>query len=85
LESVSKNGGWSKGYFRWIWPGGFCQRAGWAFSDLAMHTFESFVFGGCESPINKNVRIMKDIDKAITAEDPEDTLLFCEGCDKEIK
>ena len=39
----------------------------------------------CVDCINKNVRIMKEIDKAITAKDPGDTLLFCEGCDKEIK
>jgi hypothetical protein len=28
---------------------------------------------------------MDAIDKAITAEDSEGTLLFCEGCEKEIK
>ena len=39
----------------------------------------------CVDCINKNVRIMKEIDKVITAKDPGDTLLFCEGCDKEIK
>ena len=39
----------------------------------------------CVDCINKNVRIMTEIDRAITAEDPEDRLLFCEGCDKEIK
>jgi len=39
----------------------------------------------CVDCINKNVQIMKEIDRAITAEDPEDTLLFCEGCEKEIK
>ncbi len=39
----------------------------------------------CVDCINKNARIMKEIDKAVTAEDPDDTLLFCEGCDKEIK
>jgi hypothetical protein len=39
----------------------------------------------CVDCINKNARIMKEIDKAITVRDPGDTLLFCEGCDKEIK
>ena len=39
----------------------------------------------CVDCISKNVRIMKEIDKAITAEDPGDSLLFCEGCEKEIK
>jgi len=39
----------------------------------------------CVDCISKNVRIMKEIDKAITAEDSGDTLLFCEGCEKEIK
>ncbi len=39
----------------------------------------------CVDCINKNARIMKEIDKAITAEDQEGTLLFCEGCDKEMK
>ena len=39
----------------------------------------------CVDCISKNVRIMKEIDRAITAEDPEGTLVFCEGCDREIK
>ena len=39
----------------------------------------------CVDCINKNVRIMKEIDMAITAKDPGDTVLFCEGCEKEIK
>ncbi len=39
----------------------------------------------CVDCINKNIRIMREIDRAITAENPEDTLLFCEACDKEIK
>ncbi len=39
----------------------------------------------CVDCINKNIKIMKDIDKAITAEDLEESLLFCEGCEKEIK
>ena len=39
----------------------------------------------CVDCTNENVSIMKEIDKAITAEDPEATLLFCEGCDQEIK
>ena len=39
----------------------------------------------CVECINKNVKVMDAIDKAITAEDSEGTLLFCEGCEKEIK
>ena len=39
----------------------------------------------CVDCINKNIEIMKEIDRAITAEDLEKVLLFCEGCEKEIK
>ncbi len=39
----------------------------------------------CVDCINKNIKIMGEIDKAITSEDSGDTLLFCEGCEKEIK
>jgi hypothetical protein len=39
----------------------------------------------CVDCINKNMEIMKEIDKAITAVDSGDTLLFCEGCEKEIR
>jgi hypothetical protein len=39
----------------------------------------------CVECINKNIRIMKAIDKAITTEDSEDTELFCEGCEKKIR
>jgi hypothetical protein len=39
----------------------------------------------CVECINKNMEMMKAIDKAITAEDPETNLLFCEECDKEIR
>ena len=39
----------------------------------------------CVDCINKNMRIMKEIDTAITAKDPGDAVLFCEGCEKEIK
>ena len=39
----------------------------------------------CVDCISKNARIMKEIDKAIAVEDPEATLLFCDGCEKEIK
>ena len=39
----------------------------------------------CVDCINKNIPILKEIDKAITAEDSGDTLLFCEGCEKEIR
>ena len=38
----------------------------------------------CVDCINKNIEIMKEIDKAITAEDSENTELFCEGCEKKI-
>jgi hypothetical protein len=39
----------------------------------------------CVECINKNMEMMKAIDKAITTEDLETNLLFCEGCDKEIR
>jgi hypothetical protein len=39
----------------------------------------------CVECIKKNIRVMNEIDRAITAEDSEDTLLFCEGCEKEIR
>ena len=39
----------------------------------------------CVECISKNMRVMNEIDRAITAEDSEGTLLFCEGCEKEIK
>jgi hypothetical protein len=38
----------------------------------------------CVECINKNAEMMKEIDKAITAEDLENTELFCEGCEKKI-
>ena len=38
----------------------------------------------CVECINKNAEIMKEIDKAITTEDLENTELFCEGCEKKI-
>ena len=39
----------------------------------------------CVDCINKNMEIMKEIDKAITTEDLGKALLFCEGCEKEIE
>jgi len=39
----------------------------------------------CVECINKDNEIMKKIEKAITEEDSEEGLYFCEGCDKEIK
>jgi len=39
----------------------------------------------CVDCINKNIRVMNEIDRAITAEDSGDTLLFCEECEKEIR
>ncbi len=39
----------------------------------------------CVECINKNIKVMNAIDRAITAEDSEGTLLFCEGCEKEIR
>jgi hypothetical protein len=39
----------------------------------------------CLDCINKNAEIMKEIDKAITTEDSEDTELFCDGCEKRIR
>jgi hypothetical protein len=39
----------------------------------------------CVECINKNSEIMKKIDQAITAEDSEESVYFCDGCEKEIK
>jgi hypothetical protein len=39
----------------------------------------------CIECINKNREIMEKIEKAITAEDSEESLYFCEGCEKQIK
>jgi hypothetical protein len=39
----------------------------------------------CVECINKDSEMMKKIEKAITAEDSEEGLYFCEGCKKEIK
>ena len=39
----------------------------------------------CVGCINKDSEIMKKIEKAITEEDSEEGLYFCEGCEKEIK
>ncbi len=50
---------------------------------VGYYTEEGSIY--CVECINKNAEIMKEIDKAITTEDSEDSLLFCEGCEKEIK
>ncbi len=39
----------------------------------------------CVECINKDSEMMKKIEQAITAEDSEESLCFCEGCKKEIK
>ena len=39
----------------------------------------------CVECINKDREIMEKIDKAITAEDAEESLYFCDGCETEIK
>jgi hypothetical protein len=39
----------------------------------------------CIECINKNREIMEKIEKAITEGDSEESLYFCEGCEKEIK
>ena len=39
----------------------------------------------CVECINKDNEMMKKIEQAITSEDSEETLYFCEGCKKEIK
>ena len=39
----------------------------------------------CVDCINKESEMMKKIDRAITAEDSEESVYFCEGCEKEIK
>ena len=49
---------------------------------VGYYTEEGSIY--CVECINKNAEIMKEIDKAITTEDSEDTQLFCEGCEKRI-
>ena len=39
----------------------------------------------CVECINKDRKIMEKIEQAITADDSEEGLYFCEGCEKEIK
>jgi hypothetical protein len=39
----------------------------------------------CVECINKDSEMMKKIEQAITAEDSEEGLYFCEGCEKQIK
>jgi len=39
----------------------------------------------CAECINKDNEMMKKIEQAITEEDSEEGLYFCEGCEKEIK
>ena len=39
----------------------------------------------CVACINKDSEMMKKIDEAITADDSEEGLFFCEECRKEIK
>jgi len=39
----------------------------------------------CVECINKDKEIMEKIEQAITADDSEEGLYFCEGCEKEIK
>jgi hypothetical protein len=39
----------------------------------------------CVDCINKDSEMMKKIEQAISAEDSEKSLYFCNGCEKEIK
>ena len=39
----------------------------------------------CTECIYKNIEILNKIDRTITAEDSEESLHFCNGCQKEIK
>lgn len=39
----------------------------------------------CIACINKNIEIMKEIDRAITSDDLEENPYFCNGCKGEIK
>jgi len=39
----------------------------------------------CVECINKDSKIMKKIEQAITADDSEEGLYFCEGYEKEIR
>jgi len=51
---------------------------------IAYYTDEKSIY--CVDCILKNQEIMKqDIEKAITADDAGQELIFCDGCKKEIK
>ena len=50
---------------------------------IGYYTAEEDIY--CVDCINKNIGIMREIDKAITTDDLEKDLLFCEGCEKEIR
>jgi hypothetical protein len=39
----------------------------------------------CVECINKNVKMMKEIDRAITADDLEGNSYVCKGCEEKIK
>ncbi len=39
----------------------------------------------CVECINKNIEIMKILDKAITSDDSEGNVYFCDGCREEIR
>ena len=39
----------------------------------------------CVECINKDSEMMEKIEQAITAEDSEESVYFCEGCKKEFK
>ena len=39
----------------------------------------------CVECINKDSEMMKKIEQAITAEDSQESLYFCEGCEKKIR
>ncbi len=39
----------------------------------------------CVECINKNIEILKLLDKAITSDDSGDDVYFCDGCKEEIR
>jgi hypothetical protein len=50
---------------------------------IGYYTDEGNIY--CVECINKDSEMMKKIEQAITGENSEEGLYFCEGCDKEIK
>ena len=51
--------------------------------DVGYYTEEGNIY--CVECINKDSEIMKKIEQAITADDSEEALYFCDRCENQIK